>query len=97
MYIGPAAQRIRDTIFEAALTTTGVFYGHKKVQAQKWTRLYSELFLSAKDYEDSDIADLSEKVTVTVTWERFLKTRLPGIKQAVEQLPWEELGALVEQ
>ena len=80
LLIGPAElhnEPIRQRLFSVSQANRAVFRGGSKSLARKWATIWSQPFLSAKDFEIMDMPDRIEKVDKE--WRRFVDHDLPII------------------
>ncbi len=84
-YPEPVCQRLLDT----AQAQPTVFRRPDPKLRKRWTWLYQNHFLSAKDYEGADIESLAEKIEAK--WQKFLDKDLPKIRAQIDTIDWSGL------
>jgi hypothetical protein len=89
LIIGPGPQPVRRGIHQALQDRRKLFSLAGGSTNKKYKTVYKKIFLTSRDYEEGDWDGLVEKVERR--WQQFLDRDLPRIRQAVQEIPWDEL------
>jgi hypothetical protein len=89
LIIGPGPQPVREGIHQALQGQPELFNLAGGSTNEKYKTVYKKTILTSRDYEEGDWDSLEAKVRRR--WHQFLDEDLPRIRQAVQEIPWDEL------
>ena len=79
--IGPGDQEIRKTIFDCAKWHKGIFKVIGSRPGEKWTQIYKRDILKFKEYQETDLESLSDRVKSR--WSNFLDDDFQSIRKVI--------------